>query len=199
MMVMRLPRCSDVRSLSIERRVGPGISPGPLTGPCVSLSTHTARATGELRGSPPLVDASVLSASGSSPFSLASPTRFSSSVRKPGLESRLLYTGHRLASKQVSARLFPELGANSGFRCRLWCFDASSEVHLRSSLQSLHDGINVPPLAMTFTTAAFAEAAHGSLKPPPTGRVRRVHLHLSYNMARSRPLDTNSLTTAFPH
>jgi hypothetical protein len=81
----------------------------------VSLSTHTARATGELRGSPPLVDASVLSASGSSPFSLASPTRFSSSVRKPGLESRLLYTGHRLASKQVSARLLPELAGNSGF------------------------------------------------------------------------------------
>ena len=33
------------------------------------------------------------------PFPLASPTRFSSSVRKPGSESRLLYTGHRMASK----------------------------------------------------------------------------------------------------
>ncbi len=33
------------------------------------------------------------------PFPLASPTRFSSSVRKPELESRLLYTGHRTASK----------------------------------------------------------------------------------------------------
>src|SRR5258708_1487288 len=91
------------------RRVGPGIAPGPLTGPCVSLSTHTARATDEscrlrprpvgssccqltgsiptlggpppslhghysasavLRGSPPLIGASVLSASGSSPLRL---------------------------------------------------------------------------------------------------------------------------------
>ena len=33
------------------------------------------------------------------PSPLASPTRFSSSVRKPELESRLLYTGHRTASK----------------------------------------------------------------------------------------------------
>ena len=32
-----------------------------------------------------------------------------------GFESRPLYTGHRLASKQVSARLLPELGGNSGF------------------------------------------------------------------------------------
>jgi len=33
------------------------------------------------------------------PFPLASPIRFSSSVRKPESESRLLYTGHRTASK----------------------------------------------------------------------------------------------------
>jgi hypothetical protein len=33
------------------------------------------------------------------PFPLPSPPRFSSSVRKPGLESRPLYTGHRTASK----------------------------------------------------------------------------------------------------
>ena len=133
----------------------------------MSLSTHTARATGELRGSPPLVDASVLSASGSSPFSLASPTRFSSSVRKPGLESRLLYTGHRLASKQVSARLFPELGANSGFRCRLWCFDASSEVHLRSSLQSLHDGINVPPFSHDVHHRGFCRSGSWQFEASP--------------------------------
>ena len=31
------------------------------------------------------------------PFPLASPARFSSSVRKPRRESRLLYTGHRVA------------------------------------------------------------------------------------------------------
>src|SRR5271167_5135756 len=33
------------------------------------------------------------------PFSLSSPTRFSSSIREPGLESRLLYTGHRIIGK----------------------------------------------------------------------------------------------------
>ena len=33
------------------------------------------------------------------PFPLAEPPRFSSSARKPELESRLLYTGHRMASK----------------------------------------------------------------------------------------------------
>src|SRR5271166_5350601 len=33
------------------------------------------------------------------PFPLSSPTRFSSSIREPGLESRLLYTGHRIIGK----------------------------------------------------------------------------------------------------
>ncbi len=33
----------------------------------------------------------------------------------PGLESRILYAGHRLAGKQVSARLLLELGGNPGF------------------------------------------------------------------------------------
>src|SRR6516165_1786929 len=52
---------------------------------------------------------------------------------------------------------------------------------------------------MTFTTAAFDEAAHGGLKPSPTGRLRRVLLHLSYSMALSHLLDTTPpslLTTA---
>src|SRR6202035_2729610 len=33
-------------------------------------------------------------------------------------------------------------------------------------------------------------AAHGGLKPSPTGRLRRVLLHLSYSMALSHLLDT---------
>src|SRR5215469_9768545 len=46
-------------------------------------------------------------------------------------------------------------------------------------------------LTITFTTAAFGtEAAYGSLKPPPTRRLRRAHLHLSYSMALARLLDT---------
>src|ERR1035437_3384814 len=36
----------------------------------------------------------------------------------------------------------------------------------------------------------LAEAAYGSLKPPPTGRLRRVLLHLSHSMTLARLLDT---------
>src|SRR5208283_488601 len=43
---------------------------------------------------------------------------------------------------------------------------------------------------MTFTTRLLTEAAHGGLKPPPTKRLRRVHLHLSYSMTLARLLDT---------
>src|SRR5215831_13714657 len=49
------------------------------------------------------------------PFPLSSPTRVSSSEQKPGLESRLLYTGHRMDSKQVSSMPLPKLGHHSGF------------------------------------------------------------------------------------
>src|ERR1700726_2483361 len=36
----------------------------------------------------------------------------------------------------------------------------------------------------------LTEAAYGSLKPPPTGRLRRVLLHLSHSMTLARLLDT---------
>ena len=52
-------------------------------------------------------------------------------------------------------------------------------------------------LTMTFTTAVLTEAAHGGLKPPPTGRLRRVYLHLSYSMTISRLLDTTHLRFCF--
>src|ERR1035438_4647463 len=41
----------------------------------------------------------------------------------------------------------------------------------------------------------LTEAAHGCLKPPPTGRLRRAHLHLSHSTAPSRFLETTSHTT----
>src|ERR1700681_2993247 len=57
-------------------------------------------------------------------------------------------------------------------------------------------------LTMTFTTAAFlTEAAYGSLKPPPTRRLRRALLHLSYSTTISRLLDTtrsSNRTGRFP-
>jgi hypothetical protein len=49
-------------------------------------------------------------------------------------------------SKQVSSMLFfPEQGVDPGFGVVRKCFDASSEVHLRSSLQSTHGVIIVTP------------------------------------------------------
>src|SRR6516165_10001767 len=52
---------------------------------------------------------------------------------------------------------------------------------------------------MTLLPQLLTEAAHGGLKPSPTGRLRRVLLHLSYSMALSHLLDTTPpslLTTA---
>jgi len=89
-------------------------------------------------------------------FSLSTAGRFSSSVPEPGTESRHLYTGHHMASKQVSAMPFPREEGPLRFRCHLLIrFDASSVVHLRSSLYPTHDVISSRLLTMTFTTAAF--------------------------------------------
>src|SRR6516162_10927174 len=71
-------------------------------------------------------------------------------------------------------------------------FDASSEVHLRSSLQSLPDGIKVPSFNHNVHhRGLWTEAAYGSLKPPPTRRLRRTYLHLSYSMTIARLHDTS--------
>jgi len=84
---------------------------------------------------------------------------------------------------------------------RFWChlspFDASSEVRLHSSLLPILDVIGLSRLlTITFTTAAFGtEAAYGSLRPPPTRRLRRVHLHLSYSTTISRLPDTTPAQT----
>ena len=50
---------------------------------------------------------------------------------------------------------------------------------------------NDTPFTITFTTMAIgATAAYGGLKPPPTRRLRRAHLHLSHSMTLARLLDT---------
>ena len=51
--------------------------------------------------------------------------------------------------------LFPEQAGDSGFDVIMVCFDASSEVHLHSSLYPAHDVIKATPFTETFTTAAF--------------------------------------------
>jgi hypothetical protein len=65
-------------------------------------STSITPASSLLRGGPPLyrrIATFSLADEPLVPFRLASPDRFSSSVRKPEAESRLLYTGHRMTSK----------------------------------------------------------------------------------------------------
>jgi len=76
------------------------------------------------------------------PFPFTSPTRFSSSVQEPGLESRPLYTGHHMDSNAGILHADPGAVVQPRFWCRLRRFDASSRVRLRSSLQSLPDAIN---------------------------------------------------------
>ncbi len=72
--------------------------------------------------------------------------------------------------------LFPEQRPPR-FRCHLMNFDASSEVRLHSSLSSTPDVIKTPRLlTMDVHHRGFwTEAAHGSLKPPPTGRLRGAY------------------------
>src|SRR5271167_2602750 len=62
-------------------------------------------------------------------------------------------------------------------------FDASSAVRLHSSLSSTHDVITVTPFNHNVHHRGhWTVAAYGCLKPPPTGRLRRAHLHLSHSM-----------------
>src|SRR6516225_5489986 len=63
---------------------------------------------------------------------------------------------------------------------------------LALSLQSLHDVIKVPPLNHNVHhRGLWTEAAYGSLKPPPTRRLRRTYLHLSYSTTIARFHDTS--------
>ena len=76
----------------------------------------------------------------------------------------------------------PGKGLRPQFRCHRIPFDASSVVHFRSSLQSIHDVFISRLLTVTFTTAAFrTEAAYGCLKPAPASRLRRAFLHLRHS------------------
>src|SRR5262249_48747078 len=70
-------------------------------------------------------------------------------------------------------------------------YDASSKVRLRSSLSSILDAVIAAPFDHDVHYPGHcAGAAHGSLKPPPTRRLRRAILHLSYSMTLTRLLGT---------
>jgi len=97
-----------------------------------------------LRSSPPLTGASVLSASRLEPlvpFPLASPCRFSRSIRKPGRASRRLHAGCRSGSLRASPELIPEDGSPPGSDIAYSAFDASAAVRLRSPLSTMPAGI----------------------------------------------------------
>src|SRR5215831_6314872 len=89
------------------------------------------------------------------PFPLSSPTRVSSSEQKPGLESRLLYTGHRMDSKQVSSMPLPKLGHHSGFDV-IFGFSMLHQRFAYARLSHPYMTRSRPRLlTITFTTAAF--------------------------------------------
>ena len=79
------------------------------------------------------------------PFPFAPPNRFSSSIPEPEPESRHLYPGHRIASSQVSAMLFPGVTERPGFGAIYGVFSRRQPVvHLRSSLWFAHDVFITP-------------------------------------------------------
>src|SRR5215813_6138572 len=87
--------------------------------------------------------------------------------------------------------LFPEQSKDPGFDVNRKPYDASSKVRLRSSLSSILDAVIAAPFDHDVHYPGHcAGAAHGSLKPPPTRRLRRAILHLSYSMTLTRLLGT---------
>src|SRR5215831_7182591 len=93
------------------------------------------------------------------PFPLASPTRVSSSEQKPGLESHLLHTGHRMDSKQVSSMPLPKLGHHSGFDV-IFGFSMLHQRFAYACLSNPYMTWLIPRLlTITFTTAAFGRSS----------------------------------------
>ena len=106
----------------LSKRVGSSCSPVDQTdsdagGPPPLLHRHYP-ASPLLRGGPPLkrrFGTFGLAGPPLGPFPFASPLRFSSSARKPGGESRPLYTGHRRTKKKVAVLLVPGQCNDPGF------------------------------------------------------------------------------------
>ena len=89
------------------------------------------------------------------PFPLPPLNRFSSSVPEPGSESRHLYPGHHMASKQVSAMLFPESGGAPVLMPSVDLFRGltSGSLAFVSLTHTWPDSLK--PFSVTFTTIAI--------------------------------------------
>src|SRR5262249_57104327 len=114
------PHAPDMLTVRVQVIDGTGTFTLSDSQPCrllTSLHGHYPAST-LLRGSPPLPGASVLSASRLAPlvpFPLASPARFSRSVRQPGRASRCLHAGCRSVGLRTSTELIPAVGPAPGF------------------------------------------------------------------------------------
>ena len=136
-----------------------------------------------IRVGPPQCPASVRSPHGFCRlcFSLHIRTTGSrSSTREPGSDSRLLYTGRRLPSCQVSDRLIPEGNEAPGFDeqfCALRCFNGGSLAFVSPDPYLL----GVRPRRFDSNAhyrRLLTAAAWSGLKPAPGSRLRRAFLHL---------------------
>ena len=156
-------------------------------------STTITVASALLRTTPPLYSALVLRSlwdlhSRTAPFT--SEYRFPRSIHEPGLCSRHLYAGCRLASNQVSARLFPVCCRDTGFDIGYRVFDASSVVHSRSSPQSLPDRVQPCLFLQRSPQWLLIYAAWSGLVPPPEKRHRGTCPHLTNSMLTSNLFGT---------
>lgn len=153
-------------------------------GPAPSLHPHY-RVLPLLRDGPPLRFASVLCPSPFQRFEvLPSPARrqahrsgrFSRSAREPEPDSRHLYAGHHLGSRQVPPRLIPEHGFSPGFGVVLklstrhqWFAHARLPgPHLTRSRRAFSTTLSTPALnrrtSWRFAAASCKTAAEG--QPP---------------------------------
>jgi hypothetical protein len=148
-------------------------------------STPITGASLLLRAGPPADPATVLSALRLRPLgALPAATRtmraavsgpaFPRSAQEPqtGLASPTCRAppGQSAGSRQAHPATF----RSSQFRCRLWTFDTSAAIRLRSPSRSPPDTL---PGAFSPTLTTLDDqpsAARGGLEPPPAGRLRRA-------------------------
>ena len=95
------------------------------------------------------------------------------SVQEPKPSSRHLHAGHRLASRQVPARLIPRPQARPGFDV-VFKFSTRQQWFTRVRLLGSHLTRSGVPFPQRSPPRLLTDAAYGGLKPPPAERLRRA-------------------------